>query len=505
MVVAAAGGGLVAASSSLTPELWPTMLLGLAVLAWTVADATSVRSAALRAGVWAVSGQLVVLRFLVPTVDRFTDLGPAGGVLAVVLVSVGQSLAWAGGGAIAHVLRGRACLPSPVAFAGGVLGTTMVPGVLGWTPAGLVAARPELVQVAEIGGERAATLILCLVAATAVAGLDRRPASRRLAPIAAASLGLLVVGALGAWRMDRVSAAAAREERIPVALVSQDTPARLSPDAEPAPVVLARLQALSRRADAAGAALVAWPEAAYPYPSSHGAGDIGGSASPLSPGARAPRLIGLQTVAPEDGRSYNSATIVESGGGLQRSYDKRKLLWFGETIPFADVLPALRRLFPKASATTPGDGSQPLVLRRPGGKPAVRVGVLICYEDMSGSVARTAARAEARLLVDVSNDAWFAETSAPALHDRLAALRAVETRTSLVRSVNAGPSSWVDPTGRVKARRNGDHAGVLLAHPVLRAPDASPTLYSRYGDGPLLSLVLVACALGLLRTRKRSP
>lgn len=520
-------GGLLGALACPPVDVAPAVLAGLVVLAVAL-DRAPTWAAAARAGfAWAFAGQLVALHFVVPTVDRFTDLGPAGGVAGLVLLAAFQSLGWAVAGAVGHLLARRAGVPAPAALAVAVLVACSAPGVFVWTPAGLLSGRPELVQAAEWVGERGVSALLAVVVGVAAlawrrtgttpvggaARTDGRPPvdgegaahgpsavalalrPARLVPLAVALLALVVLDRAGAARMDAVTRGA-QGPVLRVGLLDQAARARTA-DGEPVARVLGRLDALSTRAERAGARLVVWPEAAYRTPLPRGTRRIaGGTVAPITPRARAPRLIGLQTDDPERARSYNSATLITPDGAVQEPYDKLALLWFGETVPGL-----LRPLFPNASRTTPGRAARPLVLPSrdaPPGAGPVRLGVLICYEDMSPGVGRRVARLRPRLLVNVTNDAWFAGTSAPALQARLAAIRTVELRTAMVRAVNGGESAWIDRTGRVRRRQDGPGPAVTMADPVLRAADARPTLYARAGDRPAWALVVlgvVGCAV----------
>jgi apolipoprotein N-acyltransferase len=99
-----------------------------------------------------------------------------------------------------------------------------------------------------------------------------------------------------------------------------------------------------------------------------------------------------------------------------------------------------------------------------------RFGVLICYEDTTAEVARKLVYGkngkELDWLVNISNDGWFTrETSSGAVataelsqHAAICVFRAVENRVSIVRSVNTGISTIVDPAGRI---RNDPPAGTL--------------------------------------------
>jgi apolipoprotein N-acyltransferase len=444
---------------------------GLLVLAMVVARAPSRLSAAAAAGAWAAAGHLVALQFVVVAVARFADLGVAGGLAAWVLLAAAQALPWAAAGALAHALRRR--LPGPVAMATAFTLVLWAPAVFPWTPAGLLAARPELIQGAALGGERLVTFAVLVLTALAAVGRPRAVAAA-VAGAAALTLG-------GAWRMANLEA---EGPEIAVALVSHAAPASRLPD----PAATARLRALSAAADRAGARLVVWPEAAFPVPVERTATRLGGSASPVAGGAVAPRLLGLRTV--DGARAWNSAIVVAPDGRLGRPYDKVRLLAFGETAP-----PLLGGVLPAASRATPGTAARPLQVTLRGGS-TVAVGVLICFEDLRGDVAREAVARGGRLLVGLSNDAWFAGTSAPGLQARLARVRAVELRTDVVRAVNDGPSTWVDAAGRLRAVRTGAAAGGVLVRPALRAPDRR-TPFGRFGDAPLLVALVGAVALGL--------
>jgi apolipoprotein N-acyltransferase len=71
--------------------------------------------------------------------------------------------------------------------------------------------------------------------------------------------------------------------------------------------------------------------------------------------------------------------------------------------------------------------------------------------------------------------------------------------------VNRGPTSWVDATGRVRARTDAT-PGLGPAPPLLADVallDVPLTLYSRAGDAPLVLLVLASLLLPRLRERMR--
>ena len=126
---------------------------------------------------------------------------------------------------------------------------------------------------------------------------------------------------------------------------------------------------------------------------------------------------------------------------------------------------------------------------------------MICFESLFGGQARSLARAGARLLVVMTNDAWFGRSAAPEQHAAIAALRAVETGLPVARCANTGISGFIDPWGRYTAQIELDERGAKVA---LLPAARSDTLYSRWGEivGFPCGLFFVALSLGELLGRR---
>jgi apolipoprotein N-acyltransferase len=125
-----------------------------------------------------------------------------------------------------------------------------------------------------------------------------------------------------------------------------------------------------------------------------------------------------------------------------------------------------------------------------------QIATFICYEDIIPSFVRSILRSgNPDLLVNITNDAWFGDTTEPWIHLALAQLRAVEHRRFLVRSTNSGVSAFIDPVGRVIANTGTFREEALTAEIAwLRAT----TPYELWGDAPwwLASLVIGVAAFG---------
>jgi apolipoprotein N-acyltransferase len=133
--------------------------------------------------------------------------------------------------------------------------------------------------------------------------------------------------------------------------------------------------------------------------------------------------------------------------------------------------------------------------------PPAPYGVVICYEGIFPDLFRTFVRDGARLMVNMTNDAWFGRTSGPEQHLGMYPLRAVEHRVSVVRAANTGVSAFIAPSGQIVRRLNLFERALLTETVPLRV---GRTLFTRLGDWPgLLSLAVTAVALGLSRPRWR--
>lgn len=175
--------------------------------------------------------------------------------------------------------------------------------------------------------------------------------------------------------------------------------------------------------------------------------DEGGNADALralSFRLKTPLLIGA--VRFQDKRFFNSAVLFSGEGEVEGVYDKLHLVPFGEYLPLRRFLPFLERILP-IEDFTPGRNIK--IFRVAGHGREHKFAVLICFEDIFSDIARWAVARGADFLVNITNDAWFGDTSSPYQHMQASVFRAVENRVFVVRSANTGISCVIDDTGRV--------------------------------------------------------
>lgn len=220
--------------------------------------------------------------------------------------------------------------------------------------------------------------------------------------------------------------------------------------------------------------LVIWPESAAPFFFQKG-GPASDQIRQLARELQVALLFGSPAVEQREGKPayLNSAFLLDRNGSLLGRSDKMHLVPFGEYVPLARLLPFVNKLVHGIGDFVPGRQIRPLTTGD------VPLGVLVCYEAIFPDLGRAYVNGGSRVLVNITNDAWFGRSSAPWQHLSMAAFRAVETRTPLVRAANTGITSMVDQNGHIKGMSPLFKEAVMLGELQAGTADAP---YLRIGD-----------------------
>ncbi len=115
---------------------------------------------------------------------------------------------------------------------------------------------------------------------------------------------------------------------------------------------------------------------------------------------------------------------------------------------------------------------------------------LICYEVLfPGEVIDRSSRPG--VIINVTNDGWFGDSTGPRQHFHQTKVRAVEEGLPVVRVANNGISAIIDPYGRVTAQLGLNVKGVADS-PLPTA--AEPTPFVRFGNSVFAMLLAMALA-----------
>lgn len=348
---------------------------------------------------------------------------------------------------------------------------------------------PTVIQVVDILGVSFLGFLMFFANVSVFYLVDdmREKKKITLAPPAISIAVIVVLLGYGSFRGNQIKDFLQTQPRVEVAMVQANFDyAEKSLDNEP--VITEKHRGMSR--ELAGADLVIWPETSVQhwFPKEDPVYRIEYQRDVVPTGHSAHFLIGglsfIQDPAlledgwdEEDNRKYNTAFLLDPKSNILAHYSKTRLFLLGEYFPWInEELRFLKRVFPMIGDLTPGEG--PRVLEVPGKN--IRIGPLICYEDIMAELSRNYVKMGANLLVNLTNDAWFGRSIAPYQHLLLSIPRAVETRRYLVRSTNSGISAIVSPTGEIEARTGIFTTESLKGDVVLI--DSIETLYTRVGD-----------------------
>ncbi len=247
------------------------------------------------------------------------------------------------------------------------------------------------------------------------------------------------------------------------------------------------------------------------------------------------------TVRSADGRSefqhpnqrYNAVYLyLPDGSQATERYDKIHRVPFGEYIPWVERVPWLKKQFIKYLSPYEVDytvtagrslavfrldhNKKPAIqqpVNTPNGPAAqtghMRISTPICFEDAVARVTRAMVfghhyRKRSDLLVNLTNDGWYAGTHQGPQHVQIAVFRCIENRVPMARSVNTGVSGFIDSTGRVgplvTVQGRTQNVEGFAVHTVKLDP--RHTLFGRWGQATLAGLI-AASSIGLIGTMRR--
>ncbi len=224
--------------------------------------------------------------------------------------------------------------------------------------------------------------------------------------------------------------------------------------------------------------LVIWPESFYPGILDEEEGLKDELESFI--GAKKINLL-FGSVTQNKENIYNSAVLLSREGQELGRYNKIHLVPFGEYLPLRKQIPLLARFVPLGDFNA---GQEFTLFKMPNENNPDLFAVLICFEDTVEGLVRKFVLKGAGLLVNLTNDAWFGDTSAPFMHLQSSVFRSVENKRIMIRAANTGVSCFIDELGRIYnsvniSGHNTYVAGTATAKAVFLN---EKTFYTKFGD-----------------------
>ncbi len=312
----------------------------------------------------------------------------------------------------------------------------------------------------------------------------------------ALAITVALVLTYGFWRISLYQSKLATAKHRKVGLIQSNyTPADHNKSG-PSDVFLTYLE-LSRQAAKKGADWIVWSEGEFKFALSTSAARtrLAYAASQVK---RPILLGGYDYIMRKNGPAllFNSAIHIHPKYGLGQRYDKQILVPFGEYMPGQTYLDFIYKKIHWYSRFTKGDT---LAIQKLDNIP---YGFLICYEAIYPSRVRRSVQAGAKVLVNITYDAWFGKTTAPYQHLMLAAIRSAEYGVPLIRLATTGSSTVVNALGKTDTLSPLFQRKILIYDlPIVQLP----SLYANIGDVFAWLCLLVSCAGLFLMSRTKEP
>jgi len=365
-----------------------------------------------------------------------------------------------------------------------------------WASLGLSQYRNlPVIQIADITGAWGVSFLVALVNAGFYLAWRKRLKAKALC--VCLCLLFLSLG-YGFYRLSLKPELRADNQWCKVSVIQGNIPQDLKWDKPSAAGILGTYITLTEAVAQDGPGLIIWPEASMPV--LWGDESAAAQFSQVFSLTRQLNTNLLLGVVSRFGDAYfNSALFINNLGEPEKIYNKLHLVPFGEFVPFKDTFPFLQSIAPIGDIEP---GKEYTIFDQP-----ANFGVLICFEDLFPELSREFIKRGARFLVNITNDAWYKESSAPYQHFAASVFRAVESRVYLVRSANTGISGFIDPSGRLSSMVQ-DPSGSLsfirgYSSKNIYLSSSGRTIYNRYGDRFILLCLLFDGWVIMFSLRKR--
>jgi apolipoprotein N-acyltransferase len=354
-----------------------------------------------------------------------------------------------------------------------------------------------LIQIADICGVFGLTLLIVLANVVLYRALRAVSGAGVPYPVKSVMVLLILIIATLFYGFSRLTnGESALQAPLRIALIQGNIPQDVKWSPAFRDKTIAIYERLTREAARDGVDLVVWPESAIPFffqDEPQQAERIKNLARELS----ASLLIGSPAHELRNGQRVflNSAFMISPTGEVTGRSDKLHLVPFGEYVPLGRFFPFVGKLVVEIGDFSPGKQALPLAAGQ------TLIGTLICAEAVFPELGRAYVNNGARILANITNDAWFNRSSAPYQHLSIASFRAVETRTPMVRAANTGVTAIVDQNGHINTMTGLFTEGFRVGEV---RPGSGNSIYLKIGDaGAWLCVFLTAWILFLYGIRRR--
>ncbi len=219
-------------------------------------------------------------------------------------------------------------------------------------------------------------------------------------------------------------------------------------------------------------------------------------------------ILGGTAIDIRDGNAlyFNTAFYFDRHGEYVNRYDKIYLVPFGEFIPFEGWLSFFSYLVPYSVSLSGGEERTIFELDTRRDDRHCKFGVIICYEDTVAPLVRKFRKDGADFMINITNDAWFHDSSELDQHLSVMVFRAIENRISITRAANSGISSFIAPNGEIYdyLKNEGEYKEIegILCNKI-RFESSTNSWYTNHGDIFAISCLSATAVLLFIALTRR--
>lgn len=183
---------------------------------------------------------------------------------------------------------------------------------------------------------------------------------------------------------------------------------------------------------------------------------------------------------------FNTLAVINNKAEILASYDKNKLVPFGEFLPFENILKkiGLKSLTNNYQSYSSGNKREIINISLNGSE--LNFLPLICYELIySGELSRNN---DFNYIINISEDGWFGNSIGPHQHFTHAIFRSIENGKYLIRSANNGISAVINPIGKVISKMNLNETGKLVFE---HNKNQEKTIFLLFGNKIIIFVILI--------------
>ena len=183
---------------------------------------------------------------------------------------------------------------------------------------------------------------------------------------------------------------------------------------------------------------------------------------------------------------FNSFSLYDNELNLLDSYNKIKLVPFGEFLPFEKILGSLGLKSLTNNYQSFSKGNMRNIIKINKGEFSLKILPLICYEIIySGELFDNS---NFDLIVNISEDGWFGQSIGPKQHFAHSIFRAIESGKYVLRSANNGIAAIINPLGEIQESVKFGQSGYADLKDVKKIKS---TIFFKYGNKVFGLLILL--------------